>query len=71
MVEEANRRARHAPRSTDFPVDSLLLAEIACDLHYLVHTCPTTKLACQKLAALRAAVRALGPVEEAKTGGAP
>jgi hypothetical protein len=42
----------------------MTLASVASDMAYLVHDCPTTKLACEKLAALRAAVRELGEVPE-------
>ena len=55
LVVAAHRRA---PESAT----GLMLASVAADMHYLVHTCPTTKLACEKLAAMRAAVRKLGPV---------
>ena len=57
LVVEAHRHATESQAG-------LMLASVASDMHYLVHTCPTTKLACEKLAALRAAVRKLGPVEE-------
>ena len=43
---------------------ALVLADTVSAIAYLIHTCPTTKLACEKLAAMRAAVRKLGPVAE-------
>lgn len=62
-IYEAGHRARH-----DYDCfkrsHALLLAETVSDFVYLVHTCPTTKLACEKLAKLRAAVRALPEEEE-------
>jgi len=62
MVENAAYRARYGtPSGND---GAMLLACIVSDMVYLVHTCPSTRLACEKLAALRAAVRELGPVTE-------
>jgi len=57
LVVEAHRRAAESQAG-------LMLASVASDMTYLVHTCPTTKLACEKLAAMRAAVRKLGPVPD-------
>ncbi len=66
IVGNANWRARYhkhidEPR-TQLDTDALVLADTVSALAYLIHTCPTTKLACEKLAAMRAAVRKLGPV---------
>jgi hypothetical protein len=67
VVSGANWRVRYsqpfeAPK-TQADIDALVLADTVSDLAYLVYDCPSTKLACEKLAALRAAVRKLGPVE--------
>ena len=62
MVVNAGYRARHGTQSGND--GAMLLASLVSDLHYLVHVCPSMKLACEKLAALRAAVRQLGPVGE-------
>lgn len=63
MVSNAGYRARYGTPSGN--EGALLLASIVSDMHYLVHVCPSTKLACEKLAALRAAVRELEPeIEE-------
>jgi len=63
LVSRANHDARHNPLGTSSEQVGVL-ASITSDMHYLVHTCPSTKLACEKLASLRAAVRALGPIDE-------
>jgi hypothetical protein len=61
-IRQARRAAAH--RSLDTTSEDVsVLASIVDDLHYLVHVCPTTKLACEKLAALRAGVREL-PIED-------
>jgi hypothetical protein len=62
LVSQADWQARHEPLNTSSS-QVLILASIVSDMHYLVHVCPSTKLACEKLAAIRAAVRKLGPVE--------
>jgi hypothetical protein len=63
LVSKANYDSRYNPTAmTDG--QKLTLASITSDFAYLVHTCPTTKLACEKLAAMRAAVRELGDVED-------
>ena len=59
VVDEAHHRTRYG---TPTESDGLVLADTVSALDYLIHTCPTTKLACEKLAAMRAAVRKLGPV---------
>ena len=59
VVDEAHHRARYGIPSKS---DILVLADNVSALYYLIHTCPTTKLACEKLAVMRAAVRKLGPV---------
>jgi hypothetical protein len=61
MVDEAQWRVRYADAK---PGDALILADTASALAYLIYTCPTTKLACRKLAEMRAAVRELKlPIE--------
>lgn len=62
-VSEARHRAAHSPLQTSSG-DVGVLASIVSDMRYLVNDCPTTKEACAKLAALRAAVRKLGPSTE-------
>jgi len=61
VVQEAQHRVRYEVGEHNH---SMTLASVASDMAYLVHDCPTTKLACEKLAALRAAVRELGEVPE-------
>ena len=66
--DPGSKRAVAAHRACRFGAvafrdDVAVLASLRSDFAYLVHDCPTTKLACQKLAALRAAVRKL-PEEE-------
>lgn len=63
MVCEANRASRYS-FATMTQGQAMTLGSIASDFAYLVHDCPTTKLACEKLAAMRAAVRELGDVDE-------
>jgi len=62
-VSAARHVAAHSPLSTSTG-DVSILASIVSDMLYLVHGCPTTKDAVAKLAALRAAVRSLGPAKE-------
>jgi hypothetical protein len=59
LVARAQWHARYSKPLSELDSKALLLAELVSDLHYLVYTCPTTKLACQKLALLRTAVRGL------------
>jgi hypothetical protein len=65
LVSEANHDSRYSP-DTMTHGQVMTLASIASDFEYLVHVCPTTKLACEKLAAMRAAVREPGDVDEEK-----
>ena len=62
-VTEADRRVHWSKPLGEGDADAMVLASVARDMHYLVHTCPSTKLACEKLAAMRAAVRKLGPAD--------
>jgi hypothetical protein len=62
IVDNAQHRVRYGVASGND--GALVLADIVSDMHYLVHVCPDTKQACAKLAALRAAVRRLGPVTD-------
>lgn len=62
-VREAFRVAMQNPLGT-CTGDVGILSSIVADMQYLVHGCHTTKEACAKLAAIRAAVRKLGPAEE-------
>ncbi len=55
-VSDANRAARYGELSHS---DGLILASVASAFAYLIHDCPTTKLAIEKLRMMRAAVRAL------------
>ena len=64
LVSEADHRVHYGRPLEEVDRDAMLLASVARDMAYLVHTCPSTKLACEKLAAMRAAVRKLGPSEE-------
>ena len=59
QVSEARHQAAHSPLHTSSGQVGIL-ASIVSDMHYLVYSCPTTKEACEKLRALRAAVRQLG-----------
>lgn len=61
IVDMAQWRTRYGTPSAS---DGLVLADTVSVLHYLIHVCPTTTLACAKLAEMRAAVRKLGPIEE-------
>ncbi len=55
-------RAQHATRyGTPSKSDGLVLADTVSALHYLLYDCPSSKLACEKLAVMRSAVRELGP----------
>ena len=67
IVARAQRRVRYGKPLEEASSDALVLADTASVLAYLIHVCPTTKLACEKLAAMRAAVRKLGPVAEDET----
>ena len=68
LVEQAQHRVRYgAPHGRDVAPtngDALVLADTVSALYYLIHTCPSTKLACEKLAKVRAAVRKLGSPDE-------
>lgn len=64
VVSDAGWRTRYGRPLEEVNRDALVLADTVSALHYLVHVCPTTKLACEKLAAMRAAVRKLGPVDD-------
>jgi hypothetical protein len=64
IVDMAQWRTRYGQPLERASSDALVLADTVSALHYLIHVCPTTKLACEKLAAMRAAVRELGPVEK-------
>lgn len=66
MGDPGHPRVREAAHSSlrPLPPDVGVLASIVSDMRYLVNDCPTTKEACAKLAALRAAVRKLGPSTE-------
>jgi hypothetical protein len=64
VVKSAQRCVRYGDTPNKHNSDALVLADVASAIDYLVHTCPTTKLACEKLAAMRAAVRELGPVAD-------
>ena len=61
IVDRAQRETRYGSPTKS---DGLVLADTVSALHYLIHTCPSTKLACEKLAAMRAAARKLGPSTE-------
>lgn len=43
---------------------AMTLTSFVSDMRYLLYVCPSTKLACAKLAEMRAAVRKLGPVDD-------
>ena len=58
------RMAAQSARQSELLSPVLALTSVVSDMAYLVYDCPTTLLACQKLAAMRVAVRKLGPVEE-------
>ena len=62
IVSRAQRHVRYSKPLGEADTHAMVLASVASDMAYLIHTCPTTKLACEKLAAIRAAVRKLGPV---------
>ena len=62
LVERADYQVRHGLLEAD--CDALPLAGVRADMAYLIYDCPTTKLACEKLAAMRAAVRALPGVDD-------
>jgi hypothetical protein len=64
IVVAAQHHVRYSKPLGEADTHALVLASIVSDMAYLVHACPTTKLACEKLAAMRAAVRRLGPVTE-------
>lgn len=66
-ISDANWGARHAGDEGKVR-NALILAEVASALHYLVHTCPTTKRACEMLAAVRRAVRELPETQRAGEG---
>ena len=52
-TEEAVKRVK-----LEAPIyETTLLLSMISDLHYLIYTCPTTKLACEQLAQIRSAVR--------------
>lgn len=51
--------ARYCPNALT-PQKAMLLAEIISDYLYLVHDCPTTKLAQEKLACIRAVTQNRG-----------
>lgn len=57
-VEEAQHSVRYGGDEGKTS-GALVLAEVASAVHYLVHTCPTTRLACAKLAEIRRAARAV------------
>jgi hypothetical protein len=64
MTDPGSKRAVRADRAYRYGSgatrdDVAVLASVRSCFAYLVHDCPTTKLACEKLAKLRAAVRAL------------
>ena len=63
VVSAAQRHVRYSSPLAQLDSHALVLASVASDMAYLVHDCPSTKLACEKLAKMRAAVRKLGPVE--------
>ena len=63
-VEAAYDTARDAIALGKVDSKISILSSIASDLNYLINICPTTKLACAKLADIRAAVRKL-ELEEA------
>ena len=58
VVQEANWQARHGGDAGKV-ASALTLASVVSAFAYFVNDCPTTTLACKKLAELRAAVRAL------------
>ena len=63
IVDRANRSARGYD---GHPLDTaIVLADVVSALAYLTHDCPSTKIACQKLAAIRRAVREM-PLPEAE-----
>ena len=62
LVSRAHHDARHKPLGMSSEQMGVL-ASIASDMHYLVYECPSTKLACEMLASMRAAVRTLAHVE--------
>ena len=68
FVVAAQHHVRYSKPLGEADTHALVLASIVSDMAYLVHACPTTKLACEKLAAMRAAVRKLGPVTEEPRG---
>ena len=62
-VSAAQRHVRYSAPLEPLDPHAIVLAEVASDMAYLIYDCPSTKLACEKLAVMRAAVRKLGPVE--------
>lgn len=62
IVDRALYGLRYGKTLEETDSRALVLADTVSALRYLLHTCPTTKLACEKLAAVRRAIRDL-PVE--------
>jgi hypothetical protein len=63
-IMKARRASLYGPTTRE---DTALLASVVSDFAYLVRYCPTTKLACEKLAQMRAAVRALPESDDEET----
>jgi len=61
VVDEAHHRTRYGTPSKS---DGLVLADTVSALDYLVHSFPTTKRSREEPAAMREAVRMLGPVPD-------
>jgi hypothetical protein len=60
IVERAQRHVRYGRSIGGGGNKALVLADVASALAYLIYDCPSTTLACEKLAQMRAAVRKFG-----------
>jgi hypothetical protein len=61
IVQQAQHRVRYGQPLEQCNTDALVLGDTVSALAYLLYDCPTTKLAQEKLAAMRRAIRELPP----------